>query len=76
MEVVADRLAVLLKTVGLDDLDKRVIMEAVSDLRAAYCSLCNKSLHRDSAGKLVATEDSTDEYKNKRWKCNLCTRSK
>jgi len=73
MEVVADRLTVLLKTVELDALDKRVVLEALSDLRAAYCSFCNKSLHRDSAGKLDATEDSSDEYKNRRWKCNLCS---
>lgn len=69
MEVVADRLSSLLKTV-VDDSEKRVILEAISDLRAAYCSFCNKALLRDKSDAEIA---GSDEYKNKRWKCSLCS---
>jgi uncharacterized protein with PIN domain len=76
MEVVADRVCVLIKTGKHSDSEKRVLLEAISDLRAAYCSFCNKALCRDSAGKLDAEVSGTDEYKNKKWRCILCTRNK
>jgi len=72
MDVVADRVSYLVKTIGLLNSEKRVLLEAISDLRAAYCSFCNKALSRDSVGKIDANISGNDEYGNKKLKCNLC----
>jgi len=65
---VADKLTDLLKTLQMSATEKRVILEAISDLRAAYCSFCNRIL---KAGIIVETQDK-DAYNNDRQKCELC----
>ena len=70
MEVVADRLTNLLKAGSFNNLDRLVLLESISDLRAAYCSFCNKSLLRDKY-----TVVGIDEYKNSLLKCSCCSKN-
>lgn len=65
---VADKLANLLKSMPINETDKRVILEAISDLRAAFCSFCNRMLKTED---IVETQDK-DAYNNDRLKCELC----
>ena len=65
---VADKLATLLTTLPLNENQKRVLLEAISDLRAAYCSFCNRSLKID-----MYESGIIDVYKNKLLKCDLCS---
>jgi hypothetical protein len=65
---VADKLTDLLNTLQMSAIEKRVILEAISDLRAAYCSFCNRML---KTGDIVETQDK-DAYNNDRQKCELC----
>lgn len=65
---VADKLANLLKSMSMNETDKRIILEAISDLRAAFCSFCNRMLKTED---IVETQDK-DAYNNDRLKCELC----
>jgi hypothetical protein len=65
---VADKLTYLLNTLPMSATEKRVILEAISDLRAAFCSFCNRML---KTGDIVETQDK-DAYNNDRQKCDLC----
>jgi len=65
---VADKLTTLLTTLRLDTSQKRILLEAISDLRAAYCSFCNRSLKTETFDS-----EATDAYKNKLLKCDLCS---
>lgn len=64
----ADKLANLLKSMSMNETDKRIILEAISDLRAAFCSFCNRMLKTED---IVETQDK-DAYNNDRLKCELC----
>jgi len=64
---VADKLTTLLTTLRLDESQKRVLLEAISDLRAAYCSYCNRTLI-----STTYIEAGTDIHKNKLLKCDMC----
>jgi len=67
MEVVADRLTTVLVDRKFTDSERLVMLEAISDLRAAYCSFCNKSLSQDTY--IVA---GSDDYNNRLLKCSIC----
>ena len=74
MDVLADRVATLLKELKLGDRDNNTMLQAISDLRAAYCSTCNKILCRTGVSVLDAKVDGQDEFKNKKYICMLCTK--
>jgi len=74
MEVLADRVSALLKSLKLSDMDSNTMLQAISDLRAAYCSTCNKILCRTGISVLDAKVDGVDEFKNKKYVCMLCTK--
>lgn len=74
MEVLADRVTALLKDLKLGDRDHNTMLEAISDLRAAYCSTCNKILCRTGVSVLDAKVDGQDEFKNKKYVCMLCAK--
>jgi hypothetical protein len=65
---VADKLTHLLKSMPMNETQKRVILEAISDLRAAFCSFCNMMLKTED---IVERQDK-DAYNNDRLKCELC----
>lgn len=69
--VVADRVAVLVNTIILSKVERFVLLEAISDLRAAYCSSCNKSI-RIVDGRLDADVVGQDDFKNKKYWCHYC----
>ena len=71
MLVVADKVAVLVNTMILSKDERLVLLEAISDLRAGYCSTCNKSI-RMVDGRLDADVVGMDEFKNKRYECHYC----
>lgn len=76
MEVLVDRVNALYKKINLDEVEKLVFLETISDLRAAYCSFCNKILCRDPMGKVDAESVGKDEYKNRIFKCQICLSGK
>jgi len=65
---IADKLMILLTTLSLDKSQQRILLEAISDLRTAYCSFCNRILI-----STAYIEADTDSHKNKLLKCDLCT---
>ena len=71
-EVLVDKVDDLLNRLNLEELDRLVLLQTISDLRAAYCSFCNKILCRDDKGKVDAVSVGQDEYKNRLYKCNIC----
>jgi hypothetical protein len=70
---IASKLIDMLSKGGYTHEQLNVIMQAISDLRAAYCSFCNKALCRDKKGIILdATVCDKDTFRNKIYKCNLC----
>jgi len=67
---VADKLAILIDTLQMDDEQRRTHLEAISDLRAAFCSYCNRMLHIQPSEALTKT--GKDNFKNDMYKCHLC----
>jgi hypothetical protein len=58
---------------GEADLRRRVLLlETICDLRAAYCSFCNKILLRGPSGVTDAFAIKVDKYNNKMYQCALC----
>lgn len=60
---------------GLGEIDLRrriLLLETICDLRAAYCSFCNKILLRGSSGVTDAVVVNVDRHKNKMYRCMLC----
>jgi hypothetical protein len=58
---------------GESDLRRRVLLlETICDLRAAYCSFCNKILLRGPSGVTDAFAIKVDKYNNKMYQCALC----
>lgn len=49
-----------------------LLLETICDLRAAYCSFCNKILLRGSAGVTDAVAVAVDKHNNKMYRCSLC----
>ena len=74
MEVLADRVTTLLNKLNLDELGHLTMLQTISDLRAAYCSTCNKILCRTGISVLDAKVDGQDEFKNKKYVCMLCVK--
>ena len=74
MDVLADRVIALLKQANFDELERLTMLQTISDLRAAYCSTCNKILCRTGVSVLDAKVDGMDEFKNKKYVCMLCTK--
>jgi hypothetical protein len=72
MDVLADRVTILLKKLPFDELGRLTMLQTISDLRAAYCSTCNKILCRTGTSVLDAKVDGADEFKNKKYACMLC----
>ena len=58
---------------GESDLRRRILLlETICDLRAAYCSFCNKILLRGPAGVTDAVAVNVDKHNNKMYRCALC----
>ena len=58
---------------GESDLRRRILLlETICDLRAAYCSFCNKILLRGPAGVTDAVAVNVDKHNNKMYRCSLC----
>ena len=72
---VAEKLTVLLNRLPLEPLERITMLEAISDLRAAFCSFCNKTLFRSSTGAIDASEVGRDVLKNRIFKCTMCSNS-
>jgi len=70
---VAEKLTVLLNRLPLEPFERITMLEAISDLRAAFCSFCNKTLYRSSTGAIDATEVGRDTLKNRIFKCTICS---
>ena len=49
-----------------------LLLETICDLRAAYCSFCNKILLRGPAGITDAVSVNVDKHNNKMYRCALC----
>lgn len=79
-DCLAEKLWLLVEEIGLskegltDDQrrQKLVLIAAISDLRAAYCSFCNKLLVRTATNTIDAKVFGQDRFKNKMWMCNIC----
>jgi uncharacterized protein with PIN domain len=72
-DCLVNRLDRLIDEVGLTERQRLLLIEAISDLRASYCSFCNKILMRSSSGITDAVPVSVDKYNNnKMYKCSLC----
>jgi hypothetical protein len=79
-DCLVNRLENLITDLGLNkpdlgDVDARrriLLLEIICDLRAAYCSFCNKILLRQWLGVTDAVPVSVDKYKNKMYQCTLC----
>ena len=60
---------------GLGETEMRrriLLLETICDLRAAYCSFCNKILLRGPGGVTDASAVKVDNYNNKMYQCTLC----
>jgi len=79
-DCLAEKLWLLVIELGLNTAElglsqmrqKMLLVAAISDLRAAYCSFCNKQLVRKEAGQIDATIFGTDHLNNKMYQCNIC----
>jgi len=72
---VAEKMTILLDTLALEPEQRVTMLEAISDLRAAFCSFCNKTLYRGGSGTIDATEVGRDTLKNRIFKCSVCSNS-
>ena len=73
-QCVANRLTDMLSKGSYTASQINLIMEAISDLRAAYCSFCNKALYRNEKGIIDATVCEQDTFRNKIYKCKMCVK--
>jgi len=79
-DFLVNRLEDLIMDLGLNesglcevDMRRRVLqLETICDLRAAYCSFCNKILQRQWLGVTDAVPVAVDKHNNKMYKCSLC----
>jgi hypothetical protein len=72
---VAEKMTILLDTLALEPQQRITMLEAISDLRAAFCSFCNKTLYKGVSGAIDATEVGRDVLKNRIFKCTVCSNS-
>jgi hypothetical protein len=72
---VAEKMTVLLDTLALEAEQRVTMLEAISDLRAAFCSFCNKTLYRGNSATIDAIEVGRDTLKNRIFKCSVCSNS-
>jgi hypothetical protein len=74
LENLMDDLGLNKPGLGESDLRRRILLlETICDLRAAYCSFCNKILLRGPAGVTDAVAVNVDKHNNKMYRCMLCT---